>query len=114
MPLTDDRFKPAVRALVHELVTGNYDGLEADGRVSLASADGLRRTVEEYAGTLVDLPDEAFDWTNVYQYKGAEDAWRLEVPMYTEEVGQCDLTLILDAEGRDGDVDVKIRDLLVQ
>ena len=110
--LRDERLRQLIRQLVRDLVAGRYAELAAASVSGPSSAEGLRGTIAAYPGTLVELPDEAFEWTDVYDYDAG--GWRLEVPMYTAEWGQSDLTLILDAEVEGGAPVVRIRDLLVQ
>ena len=52
---------PALRELAHELVTGNFARLEADGRAGELSAEQLRVAATRYPVTLVDLPEQAFE-----------------------------------------------------
>ena len=114
MGLPDNRFEVPIKEIVRDLARGNYEKLEADGRSGRSTAEGLREAVERYGGTLVELPDEAFDWMDEYPREGREGVWALDLPLYTEEEGQSDLTLILEAEAKPDTVNVYIRDLLVQ
>lgn len=59
-----ERFIPAVKALVHELVIGNFEGLAADGLAGRLTAEELERAVRDYPQTIVDLPDEAFQFAD--------------------------------------------------
>lgn len=114
MALPDERFKEPIKSIVRDLASGRYEDLEADGRSGPSTAAGLREAVERYGATLVELPEEAFDWVDDYPREGREGVWKLDLPLYTEEEGQSDLTLILEAEAKPDAVTVYIRDLLVQ
>ena len=113
MALPDERFKGPIKSIVRDLARGNYQELEADRRSGRSTAEGLREAVERYGGTLVELPDEAFDWMDEYPREGREGVWALDLPLYTEEEGQSDLTLIREAEATPEDVRVHIRSLRV-
>lgn len=53
--LPDDGLKQPIREIVHELVAGNYEALEANGRTELTAKD-LRAAVASHGVTLVDVP----------------------------------------------------------
>ena len=113
MALPDERFKGPIREIVRDLAAGKYDVLEADGRSGRTSANGLRERVESYGDPLVELPDEAFEYVSDYESETQKGLWKLDVPLYTEEEGQSDLTLVLEASASPDDVKVTIRDLRV-
>ena len=94
--LPDDGLKQPIREIVHELVAGNYEALEANGRTELTAKD-LRAAVASHGVTLVDLPEEAFD--SVYT-SGEPGSLSLEVQLYSEEEGPSELVLFL--EEKDG------------
>ena len=77
MGLPDNRFEAPIKEIVRDLARGNYEKLEADGRSGRSTAEGLREAVERYGGTLVELPDEAFDWMDDYPREGREGVWAL-------------------------------------
>jgi hypothetical protein len=51
----------AVRNLIRSIVEGDYEVLEADGRVGRLSADDLRRAIANYGRTLIIPPDEVLE-----------------------------------------------------
>ena len=109
--LPDERLKDPIRALVREIAAGNYEQLEAEGKLGELSADDIREAVEDYGRTIVALPDEAFGRVDHYE-KDYEPGWLLDVPVYTEEEGASDLTLEVETDGSDA-ASVVVRNLHV-
>jgi hypothetical protein len=86
---------PVIRELVHELVKGNYEGLEADGRAGRLTAEELRQSITSYGGTIIELPNEAFETADAIPIEGEPNCWAVDVDLWTAEEGQSDLTLSL-------------------
>lgn len=103
----------AIRDLVDLLVRGAYAELEADGRIGRLTADELRTAIEQYGQTLVALPDEAPRAISVYPHSTQPSVLALDIPLWTLEEGQSDLTLSLTAEMTERLIKVRIDDLHV-
>ena len=104
---------PHVREVVRELAAGNYEGLEADGRAGRLTAGQLREAVEHYGRTFVELPEEGLQYVWVYEQKGRENLWRVDVDLWTAEEGRSDLTLSMLLEKTGDGVRVSVENLHV-
>lgn len=99
--------KPVLRDLVHELVVGNYAGLEADGRAGDRSAEVLRQAIADYGRTLIELPDEAFERKNASAYRllGEPARWAVEIALWTLEEGRSEATVQAKPDGTSAEVE---------
>lgn len=86
-----------IRRLIADLVAKRYLAIDNDGRGGRLSAGGLEGTIEEYGGTLVDLPDDAASLIDAIPTAGSHDSLSVDVPLWTTEEGRSDLTLSLTA-----------------
>jgi hypothetical protein len=116
-PLPADLIPP-VRDLVHELVIGNYAGLEADGRAGRLGASDIQRVIAEYPATLVEPPGDAYaSEANagglLVDPHGQDPYWDVDVRLWTAEEGRSYLTVRLLARERDGQWRIEMHDLLV-
>jgi len=100
------RFRDIIRATVRDLAAGNFEALERDGRSGDLTAEDLREQVEEYPGTLVELPEEAFEEPEATPV--AESTWAIDVDLWTKEHGHSDLTLSAWLSDADGEVAIEI------
>ena len=96
-----DHLIPIVKDVVHQLVTGNYGGLVADGRAGEWSSDALAETIaalEQHEGaTLVDLPAAAFaDPSRGAVPLGNGERWGVDIRLWTAN-GPSDYTIMLNA-----------------
>lgn len=107
--------KPVLRDLVHELVVGNYAGLEADGRAGDRSAEVLRQAIADYGRTLTELPDEAFERKNALAYRLPSERarWAVEIALWTLEEGRSDLMLEATVQVASDGTSVEIEDIHV-
>ena len=103
----------AVRQLVKDLVNGHYTEIEADGRIGRLTKDELRRAVAEYGRRLTQLPEGAIEAVDVYPTDGVLNQASVDVPLWTEEEGQSDLTLSVIIREEMDRVTVTISDLHV-
>jgi hypothetical protein len=90
-----------VRELVIDLASGRFAEVVADGRAGRLSAADLQSAISDYGGTLVPLPDEALHRIDVFPRDLDLKRSSMDVPLWTAEEGESDLTLQLDAT-RDG------------
>ncbi len=92
-----ERWRAVLGAMVHRLVIGDYGGLAADGLVRAtddASDAGVGRWIEEYPGHLVDLPGDAWEYSDCAPWAGVTDgSWFVIVPLWTAEEGMSDLSM---------------------
>jgi len=101
----------ALKALVHDLITGNFDAIEADGRCGQTTGPDLARVLRQYRKTFVDLPDEAF-----VQARGSDnldDSLYIDLPLWTIEEGRSDLQLQVVVKQATSNPQVTITDLRV-
>jgi len=83
-----DRFRGALRELVHRLVIRDYEGLVRD---QLAH-DGFELWIGDYPGELVDLPDAVWDVAEAGETSAA-GTWWVVVPLWTDDEGPSDLSM---------------------
>jgi len=93
------------------LVKGNFDQLERDGRSGRLSSHELKEALQGYGRTIIALPDEAFHLVDVYPVKGQNATWAVDVPLWTAEEGQSDMTLSLTVFDSQHGVQLEIDDL---
>ena len=90
-----ERWRPVLDEVVHRLAIGDYAGLVADGLVSFTDdpADtSIGRWIEEYPAKLVDLPAEAWDYSEHGASVDAQGSWWVIVDLWTGE-GRSDLSM---------------------
>jgi hypothetical protein len=102
---------PAIRRLVHQLVVGDFAGLEASTVGGGMAGAEMRVAVEEYGRTLIDPPDVAIRSANVYPLGGS--SWAVDVDLWTAEEEKSDLTMSLTLEAEGGSVRARIDDIHV-
>ena len=91
-----EQWRPVLTEIVGRLVEGDYAGLAADGLISYTSDPSdvsIGVWIEDYPGTLVDLPDEAWDYSDYAPQEGERRCWWVVVPLWTAEEGHSDLSL---------------------
>jgi hypothetical protein len=103
-----DEAREAVRAIVHDIVLGRFAELERDGRAGRLTADEIRLAVLQFSRTLIDLPDEAWPVVDSYTCAVSDVQFAVDVPMWTNEDGQSDLSLSLTVELHGGTARVSI------
>jgi hypothetical protein len=81
--------------LVEDIVVGDFGSIEADGRIGRLTRDELRRAIQEYGKTLVSLPANAVEAADVYPLENSPGEFAVDLPLWTAEEGQSDLTLSL-------------------
>lgn len=109
----DVRFFPEIAALVHELVVKNYTVLQLDGRSGRLTACELKRTIDDYGSQLVDITEEALAFADSYKLSGKQSEWAIDLPLWTLEEGQSDLTLSLVLSLLEDEAKLSITDLHV-
>ena len=103
----------AVRRLVEDLVVDNYAAVEADGRIGSLTKEELDRAIADYGRTLVSLPSEGVDAAEVFPLDGNPGKFAVDLPLWTAEEGESDLTLSLTVVDDDDGPAVTIDDLHV-
>lgn len=91
-----ERWQAVLGEIVHRLVVGDYAGLAADGLVSYTDdpADtSIGRWIEDYPAHLVDLPDEAWAYSEHGPWVNAPGSWWVIVDLWTAEEGRSDLSM---------------------
>ncbi len=90
-----ERWRPVIAGVVRRLAAGDYAGLVRDGVAPASEGPddlGFEHWVVEYPATVVDLPDDAWAFTD-HQPTGEQDVWDVSVDLWTAEEGRSDLTL---------------------
>ncbi len=99
--------------LVSDLVHGRYGDISRDGRVGRLTEAQLRDAVGEYGRTLVELPEEAWQFSEEYPQVHSPNEVAIDVDLWTAEEGRSDLTLSLSAVKSGGTWTVSIDSLHV-
>ncbi|HET8631749.1 MAG TPA: hypothetical protein VFL91_30360 [Thermomicrobiales bacterium] len=104
-----------LRALVDDLVAGDYAGLVTSGRAGRLTADELARAVRDYGRRLVALPEDAFvpDYVMAYRDGANPTLWSIDLTLWTAEEGRSDLTLQVLARETPAGAVITIEDLHV-
>ena len=90
-----ERWRPVVAGVVRRLAAGDFTGLVRDGVAPAREGPddlGFEHWVVKYPASLVDLPDEAWTFTD-HRPTGEQDVWDVSVDLWTAEEGRSDLTL---------------------
>lgn len=109
----DPELLDAVRHLVDDLAGGRIAEIEADGRAGRLTALELRTAIRDYGRTLLPLPDEAVRLIGVHPSKRDPSSCSLDVPLWTSEEGESDLTLSVIATREKRGYRLEISDLHV-
>ncbi|MCH9609941.1 MAG: hypothetical protein S4CHLAM45_13330 [Chlamydiales bacterium] len=107
------KYFPAIKALVHELVIGNYDVLEKDGRSGRLTANELEKAIADYGCELVDINEKEFGLADYYPIEGEISEWAIDLPLRTLEEGRSDLTLSFTLTASNNEIRLQIDDLRV-
>lgn len=120
LPPSDDpvpeRWRPILGAIVHRLVAGDYTGLAADGLLAFTTDptdDSIGHWIEDYPATLVELPDEAWAYSEHFPEAEQPGAWSVFIDLWTAEEGHSDLTLEATVWDDGTDVVVKVHNVHV-
>jgi len=109
----DRELRERIAKLVEDLAAGRLRLLVDDGRAGRLSEDELRRAVEDYGRTLVPLPEEAWGLIEIYEQTENPDVSSLDVPLWTIEEGQSDLTLSISVTKSESGISIAVDDLHV-
>lgn len=91
-----ERFRSAIKDIVHQMVVGNYAGLADDGRAGEFTAEQLQDAMGQYDLTLLELPDDVWQNADADAFHNEERGyWDIDVPLWTVEEGRSDFTLQL-------------------
>jgi hypothetical protein len=105
------RLVSLVRKAVELLVSGEYRALVAFAggeRLTENDITDLRESIKRYQLTLVTPPEEAFQLMDVYEVDGSTPRrWTIDMPLWTAEEGQSELTLMLTFTERGDGFDVE-------
>ena len=85
-------WRPALQEAIKRFAQGHYSlaGIRSMEPISEATADHIRKSIENYGETLADLPDETWE-TSVCQWMRTH--WDVLVDLWTVESGKSDLAL---------------------
>jgi hypothetical protein len=109
----DPRFVGPLKDLVHQLVNRDFDRIAADGRIGNLTVEQVAKAIDDYPATLVDVPEDAFRLASVYELRGQDHSWHIDLPLWTSEEGRSDLTLSVEIIEVRGKLKVTMRDVHV-
>ena len=82
-----------LRELVGLLIEGQYEELEQRSESTKVTARGLSKAVDDYRRTLIELPEEGWELTDVVTLQGSPPTrFSVRQPLWTREEGRSDLT----------------------
>jgi len=90
----DSHLQQQIRELVNALVTADYATISTEGWLGRLRQDDVQLRLQEYGATLVAPPPTFIDSIECYAYQDGSGL-HLDVPLWTAEEGQSDLTLSL-------------------
>jgi hypothetical protein len=91
-----DEWRSTFERLVHRLAIGDYAGLARDGVVSATRGPddtSIGTWIERYPGTLINLPEEAWAFSDHYAIETEPRIWYVRLDLWTAEEGRSDLSL---------------------
>ncbi len=103
-----ERWRPELAEVVRRLAAGDYEGLVRDGLADPpagAEDGGLGYWIERHPARLVELPDEAWAYSEHFPIGPGE--WGVVVDLWTAEEGRSDLSL--EATVRDDGERIQVR-----
>lgn len=112
MPI-DYQFQAAIREVVELLVRGEFAVLERDGRSGRLNSQEIESAISEYGKRLISLPDNSFQSADCYDIEGVKNTWTMDIPLWTAEEGESDLTLSITVTKENDSIHVGINDIHV-
>lgn len=110
------RWRPVLESVIHRLVLRDYAGLAADGLLSYTDDvddTSIGQWIEEYGETLVDLPAEAWRYSEHGPNPGRQGSWWVVVDLWTAERGYSDLSLEATVWDDGSDVTIEVHNVHV-
>ena len=104
---------PALKELMRELIKGNFETLEKDGRAGRLTANELREGMERCGFSFIEIPDEEYDKIEAIRVDSPGEIWWIDLDLWAEGLGRSDLTLNVEAVVKDETVRPRIMDLRV-
>jgi hypothetical protein len=101
-----------IAQLVALLVSKSYRELVDRGWVGRLTIQEIETAISEYGRSLVDPPPGFFDRADVYELTSGS-GWHVDVPLWTAEEGESDLTLSLSVRMDGNSASIGISDLHV-
>ena len=104
-----ERWRPLLAQIVHRLVIGDYAGLSRDGFLAYTDDPvhvSIGSEIEGYPAKLVDLPEEAWAFSDHGKIEREANAWWVVLNLW-DEGGPSDLSL--EAEVRDDGSRIEIK-----
>ena len=108
-----ERWRPLFAEIVHRLVIGDYAGLARDGFVAGTddpSDESIGIWIEQYRGTLADLPEEAWAFSDHVRVEHLPDTWRVLLDLWDED-GPSDLSLEAVVRDDGSTIEIKVENV---
>lgn len=103
----------ALKSLISDLVSGNFDSIQKNGRNGRLSLSEIKTALAEYPGTLSIMPDNAFQRASYYPRNNHEDSLGSADVNLWFDGERSDLTLLVDFTKQDGIWHIAIDDIHV-
>lgn len=85
-----------VATVIRTLVYKNYEDLASLTRGRRLSSEEIGKAIKDYGRTLVEPPPDAYNLIQVVPVRAATtETWSITMPLWTEEEGRSDLSLLL-------------------
>ncbi|HKX28736.1 MAG TPA: hypothetical protein VJ302_13640 [Blastocatellia bacterium] len=108
-----DYLIPELKRLVHDLVNGDFELLEKDGRAGRLTASEIRKALADYGHVLMDIPDSEYEKIEPIRVQSLRELWAIDLDLWAAGQGRSELTLSVEATILDKSVTVMIIDLHV-
>jgi hypothetical protein len=87
------RFRSLLSRVVDLVAANDVEGLRHDSQIVLADPIDPLYWVREYPATVVALPDDAWQFADVYTVGDGASTWYVVLDVWTAEEGRSDLSL---------------------
>lgn len=106
--------KPLLKVLAElltDLIQGSYETIERSGRSGPLSAYEIEMALQGYPATFIYPVKDLESIIHVFPVKGSAGTYIIDMPLWSVEEGQSDLTVRVTATVQDGTVAIHINDI---
>ena len=110
----NERLREPIAQVLSLLVKKEYEQLSRLTHGKRLSSQEMAQVVANYGRTLVEPPDDVFNFSDAVQVRGAEPTrWSISIPVWTVEEGRSDLSIELTVIDHGNRFDIELDDIHV-